>query len=103
GDLTRRRALFYAAFAVTVTASVLLAGIFLVFASLIVPALAAGIAGARRPLPFGYAFGVLGYAVGLLCSAFLDFPTGAAIVCALALMLAGTIIAAAVRGRLATR
>ena len=37
----------------------------------------------------------------LLCSAFLDFPTGAAIVCALALMLAGTIVAAAFRGRLA--
>src|SRR5690348_659792 len=102
-DLGRRRALFYAAFAVTVTASVQLAGVFLVFASLIVPALAAGITGTRRPLPFGYAFGVLGYIIGLLCSAFLDFPTGAAIVCALALMLAGTIVAAAARGRLAIR
>jgi zinc/manganese transport system permease protein len=100
GDMARRRALFYIAFAVTVTASVQLAGVFLVFASLIVPALAAGIAGSRRPLPFGYAFGVLGYVIGLLCSAFLDFPTGAAIVCALALMLAGTIAGAAARGRL---
>jgi len=103
GDLARRRALFYAVFAVTVTASVQLAGVFLVFASLIVPALAAQIAGARRALPFGYAFGVLGYVIGLLFSAFLDFPTGAAIVCALALMLAGTIVAAAARGNLAAR
>jgi zinc/manganese transport system permease protein len=100
GDLTRRRALFYAAFAVTVTASVQLAGVFLVFASLIVPALAVRIAGAQRALLFGYAFGVIGYIIGVLCSAFLDFPTGAAIVCALALMLAGTIVGAALRGRL---
>ena len=103
GDLARRRALFYAVFAVSVTASVQLAGVFLVFASLIVPALAAQIAGARRAMPFGYAFGVLGYVIGLLSSAFLDFPTGAAIVCALALMLAGTIVAASWRGPLAPR
>ena len=35
GDLGRRRALFYAAFAVTVTASVQLAGVFLVFAAIL--------------------------------------------------------------------
>lgn len=99
-DLARRRVLFYALFAVTVTASVQLVGVFLVFASLIVPALAARITGTRRPLPFAYAFGLIGYVIGLLSSAFLDFPTGAAIVCALALMAAGTLIVGAYRGNL---
>lgn len=103
GDLARRRVLFYAVFAITVTASVQLAGVFLVFASLIIPAVAARITGATRPVLFGYAFGVIGYVLGLLASAILDFPTGAAIVCALALMLAGTLAVAAWRGRLALR
>src|SRR5439155_12541733 len=49
-DLRRRRALFYLLFAVTITASVQLVGIFLVFASLIVPALAASAADPRRRL-----------------------------------------------------
>jgi zinc/manganese transport system permease protein len=77
-DLRKRRALFYAAFALTVTASVQLVGVFLVFASLIVPALAGS-------LVAGYAVGALGYLLGLLASAILDMPTGAAIVCGLAL------------------
>ncbi len=94
-DLARRRVLFYAVFAITVTASVQLVGVFLVFASLIIPALAARITATRRPLPFAYGFGLVGYVLGLLSSAFLDFPTGAAIVCALALMLAGSLAVAA--------
>jgi zinc/manganese transport system permease protein len=94
-DLARQRVLFYAAFAITVTASVQLVGVFLVFASLIIPALAARITATRRPLPFAYGFGLVGYVLGLLSSAFLDFPTGAAIVCALALMLAGSLAVAA--------
>lgn len=94
-DLARRRVLFYAVFAVTVTASVQLVGVFLVFASLIIPALAARITATRRPLLFAYGFGLIGYVLGLLSSAFLDFPTGAAIVCALALMLAGCLAATA--------
>jgi zinc/manganese transport system permease protein len=85
-DLSRRRILFYSLFAVTVTASVQLVGVFLVFASLILPALAARIAAARRPLLFGYAFGLIGYLIGLVASALLDLPTGAAIVCALAVV-----------------
>jgi zinc/manganese transport system permease protein len=102
-DLARQRVLFCALFAVTVTASVQLVGVFLVFASLIIPPLAPGIAGARRLLPFAYGFGLVGYLPGLLASAFLDFPTGAAIVCALALMLAGTLVTQAWRGRLVSR
>lgn len=85
-DLARRRILFYALFALTVTASVQLVGVFLVFASLIVPALTARGLGVKRPVVFGYAIGLGGYLLGLLASAFLDLPTGAAIVCALAVL-----------------
>lgn len=69
---------FYLLFAVTVTASVQVVGVYLVFACLIVPALAAG----GRP-GWAYAIGGAGYALGLLASALLDLPAGAAIVLAL--------------------
>ena len=87
-DLRRRRALFYVLFAVTITASVQLIGVFLVFASLILPALAA--TGTPRPwrLPVAYAIGLAGYAIGLVASALWDVPTGAAVVCALAIVVA---------------
>jgi zinc/manganese transport system permease protein len=88
-QLEQRRALFYAVFAVTVTASVQLVGVFLVFASLIIPALASRGARPGRGLPTGYAVGLAGYAIGLVGSAVWDFPTGAAIVCGLALTGAG--------------
>jgi zinc/manganese transport system permease protein len=78
-DLRRQRVAFYAIFAIAITASVQLVGVFLVFASLIVPAVAA-----RGQLARGYAIGAAGYVVGLIASALLDVPTGAAIVCALA-------------------
>jgi zinc/manganese transport system permease protein len=96
-DLTRRHLVFYGVFAITVTASVQLVGVFLVFASLIVPVLAARIVQASRPLSFAYAFGLAGYLGGLVASAWLDFPTGAAIVCALALMAAVALCSSAVR------
>jgi zinc/manganese transport system permease protein len=82
--LGRQRMLFYVVFALTVTASVQLVGVFLVFASLIIPALCAR----GRGLAVGYGVGIVGYVLGLLGSATWDFPTGAAIVCGLAL--AGT-------------
>lgn len=84
GDLRRRRPLFYAVFAVAITASVQLVGVFLVFASLIIPAL--GGQGKRRPLVAAYGVGLAGYLAGLLASALFDVPTGAAIVCALGLL-----------------
>jgi zinc/manganese transport system permease protein len=72
------RLAFYPLFAVAITASVQFVGVYLVFASLIVPALAA------RDRPWaGYAVGVLGYGAGLLASALFDLPAGAAIVLAL--------------------
>jgi zinc/manganese transport system permease protein len=96
-DLGRRRLLFYGIFAVTVTASVQLVGVFLVFASLIVPALVARAVAAKRPLLFAYTLGLAGYVLGLLASLFLDLPTGAAIVCTLALVAALTGGAAALK------
>ena len=76
---------FYAIFALAVTASVQLVGVYLVFASLIVPALATHKLRHKRMLA-AYAVGVLGYAAGLLLSVWLDLPTGAAIVWAMAVI-----------------
>ncbi len=69
---------FYVLFAVTITASVQVVGIYLVFASLIVPALVSG-----ERLARGYLFGATGYALGLIASGLFDLPSGAAIVLAL--------------------
>jgi len=78
---------FYLLFAVTVTASVQLIGVYLVFASLIIPALAVF---RRRKLRLlmGYILGACGYGVGLVLSALLNIPAGAAIVCSVALIAA---------------
>jgi zinc/manganese transport system permease protein len=70
---------FYALFAVAVTASVQLVGVYLVFASLIVPALATYRIGKNRNY-YAFAIGVAGYAIGLLLSAWFDLPSGATIV-----------------------
>ena len=76
---------FYGAFALAVTASVQLVGVYLVFSSLIIPALATlGWSGARRHA-WAYALGAVGYGLGLALSALLDLPSGAVIVWALAL------------------
>jgi zinc/manganese transport system permease protein len=75
---------FYAAFAVAVTASVQLVGVYLVFSSLIVPALATRKMSGRPRLVAGYALGAAGYALGLALSALLDLPSGAVIVWTLA-------------------
>jgi len=75
---------FYALFALAVTASVQLVGVYLVFASLIVPALSTHKL-LRNRIAIAYAVGAMGYAAGLLLSVWLDLPTGAAIVWAMAL------------------
>jgi len=75
---------FYGLFALAITVSVQLVGVYLVFASLIVPALAtAGMAGRQR-LVAAYVIGALGYVIGLVLSAVLDLPSGALIVWTLA-------------------
>ena len=75
---------FYGVFALAVTASVQLVGVYLVFSSLIIPALATRSLQGRRRHLVGYAIGAAGYALGLALSALLDLPSGAVIVWALA-------------------
>lgn len=74
---------FYTLFALAVTASVQLVGVYLVFTSLILPALATYRMQQHRNV-MAFAVGIAGYAVGLLLSMWFDLPTGAAIVCAMA-------------------
>lgn len=76
---------FYLAFALAVTASVQLIGVYLVFATLIVPALAVRGLDGPRALAAGYGVGVLGYAGGLWLSSVLDLPAGPLVVWVLAL------------------
>lgn len=73
---------FYPIFALTITLSTQLVGVYLVFASLIIPALAS--LHRRRPLMAAYGIGVAGYFFGLLLSALLDLPSGAMIAWSLA-------------------
>jgi len=76
---------FYALFACAVTFSVQLVGLYLVFASLVVPALATYYA-SRRRLVKAYCVGLLGYALGLAASLGLDLPSGPMVVWAMALV-----------------
>ena len=75
---------FYGVFAVAVTASVQVVGVYLVFSSLIIPALATRRYAGKQRLVAGYALGTAGYAIGLALSALLDLPSGAVIVWTLA-------------------
>jgi len=75
---------FYALFALAITVSVQLVGVYLVFASLIVPALATARMTGKGRLFAAYVIGALGYSSGLVLSAVLDLPSGALIVWTLA-------------------
>ncbi len=76
---------FYVLFGLSVTASVQMVGIYLVFSSLIIPALASRNA-TRLRLVKAYAVGGLGYLFGLVASTISDLPTGAVIVWAMAIV-----------------
>ena len=71
---------FYILFAVSITISVQLIGVYLVFASLIVPALATVKYVEKSALFIAAVIGVSGYLSGLVISALLDLPSGAVIV-----------------------
>jgi len=71
---------FYMLFAVAITVSVQLVGVYLVFASLIIPALASIGYAVKSGLGISVIVGVSGYAAGLVLSALLDLPSGAVIV-----------------------
>lgn len=85
---------FYLAFAVVVTASVQIVGIYLVFASLIIPALTTSGLKKGNRLFAGYIVGGLSYLLGIMASVILDLPTGAVIVWTMTAvaLLAGIII-----------
>lgn len=76
---------FYLLFGLSVTASVQMVGVYLVFSSLIIPALASRNAVKFR-LAKAYAVGGIGYLLGLIASNLFDVPTGAIIVWAMAIV-----------------
>jgi len=94
-DLVNNKVLFYGVFAIVITASVQIVGVLLVFASLIVPALATQHAPKHWRLMIAFNIGVAGYLFGLMASALLDISTGAAIVCTLVFAALMTAIAIA--------
>ena len=82
----RSDTMFYALFAVAITLSVQMVGVYLVFATLIIPALSTvRITHPKRRLQVAYGLATIGYALGLAGSALLDLPTGPLIVWTLAL------------------
>ena len=82
---------FYGSFGLVVTSSVALAGVLLVFAVLIVPAVIGTLFSRHtgRALGIGWAAGVLASLLGFAASAILDLPTGAAVVVAFGGVLLG--------------
>lgn len=84
---------FYLLFACAVTVAVQLVGLYLVFATLIVPALATRLlAGARMAAAYGVA--AMGYAVGLALSMTSDLPAGPLIVCVMTAVALAVFLAA---------
>lgn len=91
---------FYVLFACAVTVSVQLVGLYLVFTTLIVPALATRRV-VRYQIGIGYALSILGYLLGLVASTFMDLPSGPAIVWIMAML--AIAFALVPRGRAAAR
>lgn len=85
---------FYIIFAFAVTASVQLVGVYLVFASLIIPAMSTRRLSGGKRLMSGYVIGAIAYLVGISLSAMLDMPTGAITVWTMAIIaiIAGNLI-----------
>lgn len=94
--------MFYLTFGFVVTSSVQIAGIFLVFTYLIIPAVAAllFVQSLRSRLLFGWGFGLIGSLLGLLLSVLLDLPTGATIVATFGILL---VLSVGIRGLLPAR
>jgi zinc/manganese transport system permease protein len=82
---SKNNTVFYLIFAIAVTASVQLVGVYLVFSSLIIPALATRrITPVKKRTVIGLLVGAGGYLFGLLLSVIWDLPSGSIIVWALA-------------------
>jgi len=88
------RGVFYITFALAITAAVQVVGVYLVFASLILPALATRRMDGPARVLTGYAIGAVAYLIGIVVSALLDLPTGAVTVwtMAAAALAAGSLI-----------
>ncbi|MCB0333023.1 MAG: metal ABC transporter permease [Bdellovibrionales bacterium] len=80
---------FYVLFSVAITSSVQLVGVYVVFASLILPALAA--ASARRQHLMAWGCGITAVVSGVLAAVILDAPAGPVIVLAYALVTIGLV------------
>jgi zinc/manganese transport system permease protein len=91
--------LFYALFGLIVTSFVQVGGVLMVFSYLIVPAASAVFLVKSLPLQLlvGWAVATLGSVAGLYWSFQKDLPTGAAIVCALGVVLLGAGLASKFR------
>lgn len=86
--------LFYASFGFVVTSSTELAGVLLVFSFLIIPAVCGSLlaSNTHARLSIGWACGALTSAIGIATSYYLDFPTGATVVCSFGVPLAACVI-----------
>ena len=95
------RTVFYGTFAFAITASVQIVGVYLVFASLILPALATRRLSGPYRLFAGYLTGSVAFLVGIVLSVLLDLPTGALTVwvMAAAALLTGLLIGRQARRR----
>jgi len=76
-----RAKLFYLVFPIAITLSVQLIGVYLVFASLIIPALGTVKFEGKKRLLSGYVIAALSFTFGLLLSTWYDLPSGPVIVC----------------------
>ena len=81
-----RKALFYYIFAIAITSSVQLVGVYLVFSSLIIPALACRDLESAKSFKIAFIIGVLSYVLGLMLSSIVDLPSGAVIVWVMAII-----------------
>ncbi len=78
---TKSLLLFYFIFPIAITFSVQLGGVYLVFASLIMPALGTHQFNDNSKLFIGYGIALLSITLGLISSVIFDFPAGPIIVC----------------------
>jgi zinc/manganese transport system permease protein len=93
--------LFYITFGFIITSSVEVAGILLVFAFLVIPSICAAwlAGGIRQRLALGWLLGVVMSTIGIGASYWLDWPTGATVVCVFGIGLAVCMTLRALRGQ----
>lgn len=82
----KRAFLFYPLFAITIPFSVSMIGVYLVFASLIFPALAVVTNSQNNKIKTGILLSTLSYLLGLLSSYLFDWPAGPAIILMMAVV-----------------